>query len=232
VALSAACFLMALIFLPETLFDRLRVMGNDQTPPETESEHEKDNNVRIKHIESYPKFTFARSLRMNTNRGGYLRQFGRPWLTLRLPGVWMVMFQYGGLVGGIVTITTIGPNIVSEPPYLWGKNAGLLSVGGIIGTVLGGLFTLFFADSQLKRQAKQDSHGLAEPESRLPIIIPSLFLATTGLLMFGFCAEYPAPGRWIGLEVGFGMLCFALMQVPSIEFTYVSVESLKFPSTF
>ena len=225
---------MALIFLPETLFDRRRVMENDQTPPETESElrHEKHSDVRINKIETYPKFTFARSLRMNTNRGGYLRQFGRPWLTLRLPGVWMVMLQYGGLVGGIVTITTIGPSILAAPPYLWGKNAGLLSAGGIIGTVLGGLFTVLFADSQLKRQAKHDSHGLAEPESRLPIMIPSLFMATTGLLMFGFCAEYPAPGRWVGLEVGFGMLCFALMQVPSIEFTYVSVEPQTFSSTF
>jgi hypothetical protein len=178
--MSAACFLMALIFLPETLFNRLGVMKNGQTSPETgsESPDEQDNDVSINHIETYQKFTFARSLRMNTYRGGYLRHFGRPWLTLRLPGVWMVMLQYGGLVGGIVTITTIGPNTVSAPPYLWGKNAGLLSVGGIIGTVLGGLFTAFCADSQLKRQAKQDSHGLAEPESRLPIMIPSLFLAT------------------------------------------------------
>ena len=220
-ALSAACVIAAAFFLPETLFDRHRLMHDAPTSTVNESKlsHENGKEFYVEQVETHLPFTFARSLRIGTNRRGYLRQFIRPWLTLRLPGVWVVMLQYGGLVGGIVTISTIGPELVSAPPYLWGKNAGLINIGGLIGTVLGAIYTIVMADSLLKRQAKHEARGLAEPEARLPATVPSLFLATTGLWVFGFCAGSPAPGHWVGLEVGYGMLCFALMQIPSINFT-------------
>lgn len=105
---------------------------------------------------------------------------------------------------------------------LWGSNAGLINVGPIIGALIGAAFTYMTSDARLLGQAKHEGHGFAEPESRLPASFPGLFIATSGLFVFGFCAQYPGPKVWVGLEVGYAMLSFGLMQVPSIDFNYVS----------
>lgn len=105
---------------------------------------------------------------------------------------------------------------------LWGANAGLINVGPIIGALIGAGFTYLTSDARLLGQAKHEGHGFAEPESRLPASFPGLIVATCGLFVFGFCAQYPGPKVWVGLEVGYAMLSFGLMQVPSIDFNYVS----------
>jgi len=119
-----------------------------------------------------------------------------------------------------VTISTIGPQILAAPPYLWGQKVGLVNVGALIGTFLGFIYTALIADWSIKKSARS-THGMAEAEARLPLIIPSLFLATTGMWVFGFCAGHPSPNAWVGLEVGYGMICFGLMMVPSVGFNYV-----------
>ncbi|KAK3369996.1 major facilitator superfamily domain-containing protein [Podospora didyma] len=168
-----------------------------------------------------PPFTFLQSLKIGMYRGNLLYQFKKPWFTLRLPATWIVMFQYGGLVGAVAVMSTVGPQILDLPPYQWGENSGLLFIGALIGIVFGGLFTSLLADKRLKALAKNQDHGYAEPESRIPIILPSLAIATGGLLVFGFCAEYPGRYQWVGLEFAYGMVAFALAQVPSIWFSYL-----------
>lgn len=34
-------------------------------------------------------------------------------------------------------MSTVAPQLVGKPPYLWGKGVGLINIGGIIGTILG-----------------------------------------------------------------------------------------------
>ena len=89
---------------------------------------------------------------------------------------------------------------------------------------MGAAFTYVTSDARLLGQAKHEGHGFAEPESRLPTSFPGLIVATSGLFVFGFCAQYPGPKVWVGLEVGYAMLSFGLMQVPSIDFNYVSLQ--------
>lgn len=138
------------------------------------------------------------------------------------------MLHYAGLVGGIVTVSLVGAQLVASPPYLWGPNAGLINVGALVGAVLGYVYTHVVADGRLKREAKrrksgegEGKGGVAEAEDRLPTLFPPLAVATAGFFVFGFCARYPGGKRWVGLEVGFGMLSFGLMQVPSVGFNYV-----------
>lgn len=109
-----------------------------------------------------------------------------------------------------------------EPPYLWGVNVGLLSLGGFVGTVIGLAVTFATADLLITGKAKKESHGLAEPESRLPAMFPALFLATTGIWTFGFSAANPSPHAWAGMAVGYGMVGYGITQIPSIGFNYVS----------
>lgn len=132
------------------------------------------------------------------------------------------MTQYGGLVGGVAVISTVGPQILSFPPYQWGPHTGLLFVGALIGIILGSACTALMADQRLKKLAKSQDHGYAEPESRIAVLVPALAIGTGGLLLFGFCAQYPGKNQWIGLEFAYGMVAFALAQVPSIWYSYVS----------
>ncbi|TID21610.1 MFS general substrate transporter [Venturia nashicola] len=124
--------------------------------------------------------------------------------------------------------------IVASPPYLWGQNAGLVNIGGIIGAFLGVIYTYFTSDFLTKPMAKKEIHGYSEAESRLGAAIPALAVSTADIILFGFCAHYPGGGfdlrnpmtyhhskQWIGLEFGLGMVSFGLMQAPSIGFTYI-----------
>ena len=131
------------------------------------------------------------------------------------------MLHCGGLLGGLVTMATIGPQLLAALPYLWGKNVGLITLGPIIGTLLGFVATFALADTLMKRNAKHASHGLAEPESRLVAMFPAPFLATTGIWTFGFCAANPSPHAWAGMAVGYDMIGFGITRVPSIGFNYL-----------
>ncbi|KAK4669822.1 uncharacterized protein QC763_206340 [Podospora pseudopauciseta] len=170
---------------------------------------------------SYHPYTFSDSLKFGMYRGRIKYQFMKPWYTLRLPATWIAMLQYGGLVGAVAVISTIGPQLLILPPYDWGADTGLLFIGALIGIVFGAITTALLADRRLKAFAKKQDHGYAEPETRLPIMLPALALGTGGLLVFGFCAQYPGEYQWIGLQVAYGMVAFALTQVPSLWFSYL-----------
>ncbi|KAF2762120.1 MFS general substrate transporter [Pseudovirgaria hyperparasitica] len=229
VILAAITLVLCFFLAPETMFDRQKVLGlNSRQEPSLDT-HEKVPDIRLEqttthHNEITGSYSFLRSLKIGTYRPGLLRRFFAPYKTLRLPGVWLVMFWYAGLVGGIVAISTVGPTIVASPPYLWGANAGLINVGGLVGSVLGAAATYLSVDHALTSKAKHGSHGLSEAEDRLPVTLPGLFLATCGLWTFGFSAWSSLPKAWVGMEVGLGMLAFGLMQAPSVGFNYL-IES-------
>lgn len=214
VIMAAVLFMLILLFVPETLFDRRKALGlsNDSFTPGTADAKESVEKVERAPEVDYAPFTFGRSLKVGTYRPGIAMKFAGPFLALRLPGVWVVMLVYAGLVGGIVTMSTVGPTVVSSPPYLWGSNAGLINIGGIVGAFISFLVTYAISDWIITRQAKHETHGFSEPETRLPLLIPALFLATTGLWTFGFSAASSSLKGWVGMEVGLGMLSFGLVS--------------------
>ncbi|KAL4769352.1 major facilitator superfamily domain-containing protein [Aspergillus nidulans var. acristatus] len=223
VIICAILFVACLIFVPETLYKR------DEPPPVMSSERSTSKEVESAQIEEvvyspaqqYQDFTFVRSLKLYTYHGNLGKNFLAPWLTLRLPGVWLVMLWYAGLVGGVVTLSTVGPTIVAYPPYNWGQNSGLINIGGVIGSFLGAAATAALVDRAIVTKKTIKDGEFSEPEARLPVALPGLILATTGLWTFGFCAENGSPTMWIGMQFGIGMLAFGLMQAPSVGFNYV-----------
>ncbi|KAK4034617.1 major facilitator superfamily domain-containing protein [Parachaetomium inaequale] len=230
-ALCAFVFVGVALFVPETLFDRPAATDNASTSS-VEGKEPTTKELETVQVQSqttgtgHESFTFLQSLQVGLGkhahaRGSLASYFLRPWKTLALPGTWVVMLHYAGLVGGIVTVSLIGPQLLVLPPYLWGANAGLINVGGLLGCLVGYLYTSLLADSRLKSQAKQQHRGMAEAEDRLPTLFFPLFVATTGFFVFGFCAQYPGPTRWVGLQFGYGMLAFGLTQVPSVGFNYL-----------
>ncbi|KAL5333483.1 major facilitator superfamily domain-containing protein [Aspergillus crustosus] len=157
------------------------------------------------------RFSYFKYLHINLHPCSdfkFTTYLSRPFLSLRLPGVWLVMLWYAGLVSGL-------------PPYLWGPNVGCINIGGIIGVLLGFSITSLFSDRIITWQGVKCRVAYLVAEVRLPLAIPGLVLATTGLWVFGFCAENPGQMVWVGMEVGLGMLCLGLMLVPAIGFTDV-----------
>ena len=225
VILCSITFLLCLFFQAETLYDRPQWLND------LEGEDGKDHVERKEALStvqppptSYPSYSYMKSLKLITYRPGIGHKFLAPYKAMRLPGVWLISAWYAGLVGLIVTISTIGPQLVAAPPYLWGKNVGLVNVGGIVGALLGCIYTYLVADWTTKRTATKNSHGYAEPETRLVTALPALFIATAGALMFGFVAQNPSTLGWVGLQFGIGMVAFGLMQAPSVGFNYL-IES-------
>ncbi|KAL3441108.1 major facilitator superfamily domain-containing protein [Aspergillus insuetus] len=231
--LAGTLFLACCIFQPETLFER----PEEAYAPANVDSHipDKDMGQHV-HIElatelSSPTspptltpmptrppmagpFSLRRALsitRPNTRHRSVLSHFAAPWLTLRLPGVWVSMLWHAGLVGAVVAISTVGPSLVAHPPYLWGHNAGLINVGGMVGVLIGLCMTAALADRILDIQARRPSAGgIVEAEGCLLIAVPGLLLVTTGIWTFGFCAAHPSWFGWVGMQVGFGMLGFGL----------------------
>ncbi|KAH3948937.1 hypothetical protein HBI25_011080 [Parastagonospora nodorum] len=227
VILSAVTFVLCFFLQAETLYIRPQTtvqLASDSNKADVETKESvivADSSVPTT---SYPPYTYMRSLRLVTYHPGIVQKFIAPYKTMRLPGVWLVSLWYAGLVGLIVTLSTIGTQLVAVPPYLWGKNVGLINVGGLIGALLGGVYTYLSADWMTKRLAKKDTRGLSEPESRLVTALPSLLIATGGSFIFGFVAQNPSPKGWVGLQIGLAMVSFGLMQAPSVGFNYL-IES-------
>lgn len=225
VLLCSISFVLCLVFQAETLYDRPQYLHD------LEAEDGKDHVEQKEAVSSvqpppasYPTYSYMKSLRLITYRPGIGRKFIAPYKAMRLPGVWLVSAWYAGLVGLIVTISTIGAQLVAAPPYLWGNQVGLINIGGVIGAFLGCIYTYLIADWTTKRTAAKNAHGYAEPEARLVTALPALFISTAGALIFGFVAQNPSPTGWVGLQFGYGMVAFGLMQAPSVGFNYL-IES-------
>lgn len=221
-ALSALCLVGVALLVPETLFHRPPPMTSSQTLEGSDEKIKVAEQIEHRETEQVVgRLSYFQSLGFRPPRGNILHHLRQPWRTVLLPGTWVVMLHYAGLVGGIVTISTIGAQLVAYPPYSWGANAGLINIGGLVGAVLGWLYTHLLADSRLKSQATKKRGGTAEAEDRLPTMFAPLAIATAGFFVFGFCADSPGGTRWVGLQAGFAMVSFGLMQVPSLGFNYL-----------
>lgn len=241
-----------ILFVPETSFDRVAQLLQDQITSgdqsttsyaDSEKEKEKSNVNTIEHAPT--KSMTPTASRHNNNNSTYtyaqsvgfrlppndktksvpqlvFQHFLAPWKTLLLPGTWLVCLHYGGLLGGLVTISTVGPQILSGPPYKWGNNAGLLNLGGVVGTMIGGLYTYVVTDMVTRIKAKKDRNGLAEPEERLLTMFPALIISTAGIWTFGFSAGmHNTYTAWVGMVFGLGMVGLGITQIPSVGFNYL-----------
>lgn len=222
--LSGALLVITFFLVPETFY--IRNTSANGSPNSEESRLEQKAAYEITHVESnpaaeYAPYTFARSLKLAMYRPISFRRFWTPYLTLFLPGTLMVTLHYGGLIGLIVTISVVGPQILSAQPYVWGSSTGLFNIGGLIGGLLGLVYAYATTDWWSKRNAQKEANGYAEPEEILPLAMPTLVISTLGPLVFGLCAAYPSEHGWIGLCFGLGMVCSALMQVGSVGFNYI-----------
>lgn len=143
VLLSSITFVLCLVILPETLYHRQQTTVTFDDDPDKATADTKERITVTDTAASYPSYSYLKSLKLFTYQPGLLQKLLAPYKVLRLPGVWLVSGWYAGLVGLIVTMSSVGPQLVAAPPYLWGKNVGLINAGGIVGALLGCVSSLF-----------------------------------------------------------------------------------------
>jgi hypothetical protein len=133
-------FVLCFLVQAETLYDRPQTtvqLSNDTQKANTETKEAVVIADSVAPPSSYAPYTYMRSLKLITYRPGITRKFLAPYKAMRLPGVWLVSLWYAGLVGLIVILSLVGTQLVAAPPYLWGKNVGLINIGGLIGAFIG-----------------------------------------------------------------------------------------------
>ncbi|KAF2192019.1 MFS general substrate transporter [Zopfia rhizophila CBS 207.26] len=234
VILSAITFGLCFLFQPETLYDRTTAHDSPTVVSSSSPKAgEKPRAITVEAVTSattastasYRPYTFTRALKLATYRPGIIQNSVAPFLTFRLPGVWLVSLWYAGLVGAIVTMSTIGPQLVSAPPYLWGKDAGLINVGGIIAESLSarGWVGLQFGVGMVAFGLVQaPSVGFNYLIESYPSISGDCFVAVTCVraivafswtLFVGHWVEDKGPAEPFGI---FGMLMaiFGLLTIP------------------
>ncbi|KAL6705092.1 hypothetical protein ACN47E_007351 [Coniothyrium glycines] len=160
VILAAVTLVLCFFFQSETLYERRHNLSSLSGLGAVEKPNNQVAEFTASMTIEYPPFTYLRSLKIGVNRHGLTQNFLNVFRTLRLPGVWLVSFWYAGVVGAMVAMSSSGTNFVSQPRYLWGKNAGLVNVGGLIGAVLGGLYTYLIVDRLTKRHAIRNKDGI------------------------------------------------------------------------
>jgi hypothetical protein len=139
VLLSAITFVLCLVFQAETLYIRPQTtitFPYDSDKPGVQT----TESVVLADCaapSTYPPYSYMRSLKLITYHPGVVQKFLAPYKVLRFPGVWLVALWYAGLIGLIVTASTVGSQLVAAPPYFWGQDVGLINVGGILGALIG-----------------------------------------------------------------------------------------------
>lgn len=94
--LSAIAFAVCFFLQPETLYERPIASTLDVTDSSNKAVAETKEDIGVTSTmtatdqSSYAPYTYIRSLKLFTYRGGVGRKFLAPFLTLRLPGVWLV----------------------------------------------------------------------------------------------------------------------------------------------
>ncbi|OZJ05165.1 hypothetical protein BZG36_02217 [Bifiguratus adelaidae] len=155
----------------------------------------------------------------NPNKRGRLNPLASLYL-LRHPFVLLSSLESGIAFGTMFTIETVIPgqyqSVYGLPTDIIGLTFLGAGVGNILGASMGGKLSDFFL-----RRAKDKRGGGYLPEDRIvPTVWPGgFFFIPFGALLFGWAVE-----RHLNLAapiVGFGILCFGLMQIFGCVSTYL-----------
>lgn len=144
----------------------------------------------------------------------------RPFACFLYPAVF-----WGFTVGGLWSSWTIGLAIVlaqifSPPPNLFDPTKlGLLFIFPFVFLLLGCLIGFFLADWWPKFCSRRNN-GVFEPEFRLILLIPVLFVGVPGIFGFGYYASR-SDVNWLASSALQGLISFAAVLAGSVSFGYV-----------
>ncbi|KZV82050.1 putative MFS transporter [Exidia glandulosa HHB12029] len=208
-AFAGALFVLAFLFVEETMYKRVLPGTRASTPSIDEGKEGKEGKATdAKDVERTsadipPRKTFIQSLKpwshINHEAEFFMTAI-RSFTYFFVPAVFWVITTYGIYIGlGALTFNFTFPLLITAPPYNWSQtNSGLIAVATIIGYGLAIPFTS--TSDRLAAYLTRRNNGVREAEMRLGVLLPVMLLAPAGLILYGFAAEKQLP--WIAYFVG------------------------------
>ncbi|KAJ5334674.1 hypothetical protein N7452_007077 [Penicillium brevicompactum] len=231
-AIIAAVNLITTVFLlPETLYEV-------EPEPELVNDIEKDVHSHVENVtrsdtrtegrekmdyHSYWKGLWSFEISKKAKEKGVIKYFAYlfilPFPLLLIPGVLIASAMYGVILGAVVIISTIAPDVFSPPPYLFSSaDLGLFTFSSFIGIVIAAPIAGPLTD-RLSRWLRTRNNGIHKPEHRLPALILPFLICPVGLIVFGYTVAHHQ--HYIRPAVGAAICAAGLTLVPSVMLSYV-----------
>ncbi|KAL4926882.1 major facilitator superfamily domain-containing protein [Aspergillus undulatus] len=123
-----------------------------------------------------------------------------------VPAVLWVITSFGIYIGlGALTFNYTFPLLITSSPYTWPQtSSGLIALATIFGFTLALPFTP--TSDYIAAKLTKKNANIREAEMRLPALLPAIFLAPAGLLVYGLTAERKL--HWTGFFAGVAMVQF------------------------
>ncbi|KAM0418735.1 hypothetical protein ACHAPT_012333 [Fusarium lateritium] len=126
--------------------------------------------------------------------------------------------EYGTSVSWISVLGTTTAMILGAPPYNLGNDAlGLIWLSPLVGAIFGSYFAGSFND-KLTMFLSRRNRGWREPEFRLWAFLPTAFIMTGGLILYGVGTAKTLP--WIAPIIGMGLVGFGLSVAGTLTVAY------------
>ncbi|KAH1423480.1 hypothetical protein KXX32_007307 [Aspergillus fumigatus] len=206
---AAVNFVTTFFLLPETLYE-----AETATEDEPQGDLEKVSQRHIATVPSrstsdsfgyaaYWKGLFKVGISQAAREEGVLKflgyTFALPLPLIVIPGVLLASVMYGVVLGGVVSISTLCPSLLSPPPYLFtSADLGLFTLSSFIGIIIAFPIAGPLTDyvSQWLRRRNNNIH---KPEHRFPALLR----------------------HYIGPAAGAALSAASLTLVPSVMLSYV-----------
>ncbi|KAJ6020724.1 hypothetical protein N7540_006228 [Penicillium herquei] len=234
--IAGANFVSTIFLLPETNYEPEE--NSERTEDADDADDiEKDNTSHVEAVRvttqvgdrvkmdygAYSKGLFTIKMTKAAKEKGLFKYFAYlfvlPFPLLLVPGVLIASIMYGVVLGGIVAISTLAPNIFAPPPYLFTPaDLGLFTLGSFVGVVVAWPIAGPLTDL-LSRWMRKRNNGVHKPEHRLPALILPFLVCPIGLIVFGYTVAREQ--HYLRPAVGSAICAAGLALVPSVMLSYV-----------
>lgn len=214
-AFGAALFILAFFVVEETLYNRKTHVGASTRTSSELQDGEGEEKTSTAVLETTtttvvpPRKTFLQTLKfwgVYEKDADFFTMIARSFTYFLVPHVFWVITTYGIYIGlGALTFNYIFPIKITAAPYNWSQlDSGLIAVASFLGY----LFAIPFTPSsdRLAARLTRKNNGIREAEMRLGVMLPVMFLAPAGLIVFGFAAEKNL--HWVAYFAGVVMCNF------------------------
>ncbi|ORY69063.1 putative MFS transporter [Pseudomassariella vexata] len=210
-AFALALFVLALLFVEETSYDRkTHVAANPSLPDEGSGSVRNEKPITELQEQTTPsepsvppRKSFLETLRpwgRVDHSVPFFMTMARSFTYLLVPQVFWVITSFGIYIGlGAFAFNFTFPIKITAPPYNWTEeNSGLIALSSLIGFLLAVPFTS--TSDRLATYFTRRKNGIREAEMRLGVMLPAAIIAPAGLILYGLTAELNL--HWMGFFAG------------------------------
>ncbi|KAK4235084.1 major facilitator superfamily domain-containing protein [Achaetomium macrosporum] len=211
-AFACALLILAFFVVEESLYHRSPRPEPIQESSSSQND-EKESMANAVHSENPadptnvpPRKTFLQTLKfwgVYERDADFFLMIARSFTYFMVPHVLWVITTYGIYIGlGALTFNYTFPLKITAPPYNWSEtSSGLIAVASFLGYLLAIPFTT--SSDRLAARLTRKNNGIREAEMRLGVMLPVMFLAPAGLIVYGFAAERNL--HWVAYFAGVAM---------------------------